>query len=170
MSNRSKGGFRIGQVGGGVSVTAGGDVVAGDKVTTTTSTATIVTGFKQEKDKQQFLRDIEELRAALRELQTKIQEAAGVSQEDKEKIVAEVMQHVTALEAAKEDAGSLPVAQQASPDKSKRISNYLETAKTLLDKVNELAGKSVEIGAALKPYIEKALPLLLSARLLFGMP
>src|SRR5713226_1103975 len=116
MSETSKGGgFNIGSVGGSVSVTAGGDVVAGDKNTTTTTT--ITNGFKQEEDKQQFVRDIEELRSALRELQTKIQEAAGVRQDDKDKIAAEVMQQVIALKTAKEEASSLPIAQQGSPDK-----------------------------------------------------
>src|ERR1700732_3230832 len=91
MSDAPKGGFNIGSVGGNVSVSAGGDVVAGDKVTTTTSTTTITNGFKQEQDKQQFVRNIEELRTALVELQSKIQEAAGVSQDDKDKIAAEVM-------------------------------------------------------------------------------
>jgi len=108
MSDATKGGFNIGSVGGNVTVSAGGDVVAGDKVTTTTSTTTITNGFKQEKDKQQFVRNIEELRTALRELQTKIQEAAGVSQDDKDKIAAEVMQQVIALKTAKEEASSLP--------------------------------------------------------------
>ncbi len=170
MSDARKGGFNIGSVGGNLSVTAGGDVVAGDKVTTTTSTTTITNGFKQEEDKQQFVRDIEDLRNALRELQSKIQEAPGVSQDDKDKIVAEVMQQVNALKTAKEEADSLPVAQQGPPDKSKRVANYLDTTKTLLDKVNELGAKAVEVGATLKPYVEKALPLLLSARVLFGIP
>lgn len=170
MSDATKGGFNIGSVGGNVSVSAGGDVVAGDKVTTTTSTTTITNGFKQEEDKQQFVRNIEELRTALRELQSKIQEAAGVSQDDKDKIAAEVMQQVIALKTAKEEASSLPVAQQGSPDKGKRIANYLDTTKALLDKVNELGAKAVEVGVTLKPYVEKALPLLLSARVLFGIP
>jgi hypothetical protein len=170
MSDATKGGFNIGSVGGNVSVSAGGDVVAGDKVTTTTSTTTITNGFKQEEDKQQFVRNIEELRTALRELQSKIQEAAGVSQDDKDKIAAEVMQQVIALKTAKEEASSLPVAQQVSQDKGKRIANYLDTTKALLDKVNELGAKAVEVGVTLKPYVEKALPLLLSARVLFGIP
>ncbi len=170
MSDARKGGFNIGSVGGNLSVTAGGDVVAGDKVTTTTSTTTITNGFKQEEDKQQFVRDIEDLRNALRELQSKIQEAPGVSQDDKDKIVAEVMQQVNALKTAKEEADSLPVAQQGPPDKSKRVANYLDTTKTLLDKVNELGAKAVDVGVALEPYVKTAAQLLLSARGLFGIP
>jgi len=168
MSGTSKGGFNIGSVGGSVSVTAGGDVVAGDKTTTTTTT--ITNGFKQEEEKEQFVRNLEELRTALRELQTRIQQAAGVNQDDKDQIVAEVMQQVNALKTAKEEAASMPVAQQGPPDQSKRVANYLESTKTLLDKVNDLGERAVEIGAAVKPYVEKALPLLLSARMLFGIP
>jgi TolA-binding protein len=168
MSGTSKGGFNIGSVGGSVTVAAGGDVVAGDK--TTTNTKSITNGFKQEEDKQQFVHSIEELRDTLRELQTKIQEAAGLSQDDKDQIVAEVMQQVNALKTAKEQADNLPVAQQGAPDQSKRVANYLDTTKTLLDKINELGSKAVEIGTAVKPYVEKAMPLLLSARMLFGIP
>jgi hypothetical protein len=170
MSDAGKGGFNIGTVGGNVAVTAGGDVVAGDKTTTTTSTTAITNGFKQEEDKQQFVHDLEDLRNALRELQAKIQEAPGVSQDDKDKIAAEVMQQVMTLKTAKEEASSLPVAQQGSPDKGKRIASYLDTTKTLLDKVNDLGAKAVEIGSTLKPYVDKALPLLLSAKMLFGIP
>jgi len=169
MSDGNKGGFNIGSVGGSFSVSAGGDVVAGDKVTTT-STTTITNGFQQEENKQQFVHDLEELRTTLREVQTKIQEAPGVSQDDKDKIAADVMQQVIALKTAKEEASSLPVGQQAPPDKGKQIESYLQSTGTLLDKVNELGAKAVEIGTTVKPYVEKALPLLLSARALFGIP
>jgi hypothetical protein len=108
MGDATKGAFNIGSVGGNFSVSAGGDVVAGDKVTTATSTTTITNGFKEEEDKQQFVRDIEGLGSAPRELRAKLQEAVGVSQNDKDKIVAEVLQQVIALKAAKEEASSLP--------------------------------------------------------------
>jgi hypothetical protein len=169
MSDESKGGFHIGTVGAGVSISAGGDVVAGDKVTTT-STTTITNGFKQDENKEQFVHDIEELRTALGALQTQIQQAPGISDDDKDKIVAEVMQQVVALRTAKEEASSLPVAKQAPQDKGERIANTLEATGSLLDKVNALGTKAVEIGTAVKPYLEKALPLLLSARSLFGIP
>jgi len=165
-----KGGFNIRSESGNVSIRAGGDVVAGDKMTTTAGTTTVINGFKQEEDKQQFVRDIEDLRSALSELQSKIQEAAGISQDDKDKIVTDVTQQLIALKTTKEDAGSLPVAQQGPPDKSKRIARYLDTTKTLLDTLNELGATAVEVGATLRPYVEKTLPLLLSARLLFGIP
>ena len=68
MSGATRGGFNIGTVGGNASFRAGGDMVAGDKTTQTTTTNTVNNGFKQDDDKQKFLRQIDELRAALREL------------------------------------------------------------------------------------------------------
>ena len=53
MSDTNNAGFHIGSVGGSFSLNAGGDVVAGDKVTTS-STTTITNGFQQEENKQQF--------------------------------------------------------------------------------------------------------------------
>lgn len=168
MSKESKGGFHIGSVGAGVSISAGGDVVAGDKVTTTSTT--ITNGFKQDKNKEQFVHDVEELRTALRAIQTQIQQASGISDNHKDQIVAAVMQQVVALKTTKEEASSLPVAKQAPKDQGERITNSLDATKTLLDKVSELGTEAVEIGTAVKPYLEKALPLLLSARMLFGIP
>jgi len=170
MSDGPKGGINIRNVGRDVSIKTGRDIIIQNTDTTTTNTTTITSGFKQEEDKQQFVRDIEDLRSALRELQTKIQETAGVSQDDKDKLAAEVIQQVIALKTAKEEAENLTVAQEGPPDKCKLIANYLDTTKTLLDKVNALGAKAVEMGAALKPYVEKALPLLASARVLFGIP
>jgi hypothetical protein len=92
MGSSTKGGFHLGTVGGNVSFTAGGDMVAGDKITQTTTTATVNNGFKQDDDKQKFLQQIDELRAALRELQTQTAEAPGLSQEAKDEIAAKVMQ------------------------------------------------------------------------------
>jgi hypothetical protein len=169
MNGESKGGFHIGSVGAGVSISAGGDVVAGDKVTTTSNT-TITNGFKQDEHKEQFVHDIEELRTALLAIQAQIQQASKISGDDKDKIMAELTQQVVALKTAKDEASSLPVAKQASKDKIERIANSLDATNTLLDKVNALGAKAVEIGTTVKPYVDKALPLLLSARMLFGIP
>src|SRR5258705_7776687 len=77
MSGATKGGFNIGSVGGNASFSAGGDIVGGDKTTQTTTTTTVNNGFKEDDDKQNFLQQIDELRATLRELQTKTAEAPG---------------------------------------------------------------------------------------------
>ena len=63
MGDSTRGGFHIGTVGGNASFAAGGDMVAGDKITQTTTTTTVNNGFKQDDDKQKFLQQIDELRA-----------------------------------------------------------------------------------------------------------
>src|SRR6266850_8120368 len=115
MSDVTKGGFHIGSVGGNASFSAGGDMVAGDKITQTATTTTVNNGFKQDDDKQKFLQQIDELRATLRELQTKTAEAPGLSQDAKDEITAEVMQQVNVLKKAKDEAAGLPVAQEPAP-------------------------------------------------------
>jgi hypothetical protein len=64
MNSSTKGGIHIGSA-GNVNMSAGGDIVGGNKVTT-------FNGFRQDDDKQKFLQQIEELRATLRDLQAVI--------------------------------------------------------------------------------------------------
>jgi hypothetical protein len=170
MSGATKGGFHIGTVGGNASFSAGGDMVAGDKITQTTTTTTINNGFKEDDDKQKFLQQIDELRAALRELQTKTAEAPGLSQDAKDEIAAEVMQQVNVLKKAKDEAAGLAVAQEPAPATLQVIQQGLESTGTVLDKVKTLCDKAIGIGKEIEPYVSKALPILLSARHLFGLP
>jgi wyosine [tRNA(Phe)-imidazoG37] synthetase (radical SAM superfamily) len=165
----SKGGFHIGTVGGNASFRAGSDMVAGDKITQTTTT-TVENGFKQDDDKQKFLQQIEELRAALRELQAKTAEVPGLSQDAKDEIAAEVLQQVNTLKKARDEAAGLPVAEQPPPEKLQVIEQGLESTSTLLDKVTALCDKAEGFGEKIEPYVSKALPILLSSRHLFGLP
>jgi hypothetical protein len=169
MGDSTRGGFHIGTVGGNASFSAGGDMVAGDKVTQTTTT-TVNNGFKQDDDKQKFLQQIEELRAMLRELQARTAEAPGLTQDAKDEIAAEVLQQVHALKKAKEEAVGLPVAQQPPPETLQVIEQGLESTGTVLDKITSLCDKAVGLGEKIEPYVSKALPILLSARHLFGLP
>jgi hypothetical protein len=169
MAGSTKGGFHIGTVGGNASFTAGGDMVAGDKITQTTTT-TVNNGFKQDDDKQKFLQQIEELRAALRELQAKTAEASALSQDAKDEIAAEVLQQVNTLKKAKDEAAGLPVAKQPPPEKLQVIEQGLESTGTVLDKVTALCDKAAGFGEKIEPYVSKALPILVSARHLFGLP
>jgi hypothetical protein len=169
MSGSTKGGFHIGTVGGNASFSAGGDMVAGDKITQTTTT-TVNNGFKQDDDKQKFLQQIEELRAALRELQAKTAEVPALSQDAKDEIAAEVLQQVNTLKKAKDEAAGLPVAKQPPPEKLQVIEQGLESTGTVLDKVAALCDKAAGFGEKIEPYVSKALPILVSARHLFGLP
>jgi len=62
------------------------------------------------------------------------------------------------------------VAQQPRPEALKVIENGLDGTSTVLDKVKRLCDKAVEIGETVEPYVSKALPILLTARHLFGLP
>ena len=166
----TRGGFNIGSVGGNASFNAGGDMVAGDKITQTTTTTTVNNGFKQDDDKQKFLQQIDELRAMLRELQTKMAQAPGLSQDAKDEIAAEVLQQVNTLKKTKDEAAALPVAQQPRPETLQVIEQGLESTSTVLDKVTTLYDKAVGICEKIEPYVSKALPILVSARHLFGLP
>ena len=170
MAGSTKGGFHIGTVGGNASFTAGGDIVAGDKITQTTTTTTVNNGFKHEDDKQKFLQQIEELRAALRELQAKTAEGPGLTQDAKDEIAAEVLQQVNTLKKAKDEAAGLPVAKQPPPEKLQVIEQGLESTGTVLDKVTALCDKAAGFGEKIEPYVSKALPILVSARHLLGLP
>src|SRR5271166_4996742 len=151
MGDSAKGGFHIGTVGGNASFTGGGDIVGGDKTTQTTTT-TVNNGFKQDDDKQKFLEQIEELRATLREIQTKMAEAPGLSQDAKDEIAAEVLQQVNALKKAKDEAAGLPVAQQPPPATLQVIEQGLESTGTVLDKVSTLCDKAVGFGAMTRSW------------------
>ena len=164
----TKGGFNIGSVGGNAAFSAGGDMVAGDKITETTTT--INNRFKQEDDKQQFLQQIDDLRATLRELQTKMQAAPGLSEDVQDEIAANVLQQLGALKNMKEEAAGLPVAQQPPPEKVKAIETTLQRTCTVLDKVKEVCDRMVGIAEQVAPYARKALSIVLEARHLFGFP
>ena len=142
MAGSTKGGFHIGTVGGNASFSASGDMVAGDKITQTTTT-TVENGFKQEDDKQKFLQQIEELRATLRGLQAKTAEAPGLSQDVKDEIAAEVLHQVNALKKANDEAAGLPVAQQPPRETLQVIGQGLESTGTVLDKVTALCDKAL---------------------------
>jgi hypothetical protein len=169
MADSMKGGFHIGTVGKNASFSAGGDMVGGDKIIQGTTT-TVNNGFKQDDDRLKFLEQIDELRTMLRELQTKVAEAPGPSQDAKDEIAAEVLQQVDMLRKTKDEAATLPTAQPPSAGTLQLIQTCLESTGTVLDKFKSLSDQALGIGEVIEPYISKALPILLSARHLFGLP
>jgi hypothetical protein len=176
MNDAIRGSLNISTGGGNFSPRAGGDNVFGNKTGgdnvfgNKTTTATVTNGFKQADDKQKFLQQIDELQVKLRELQTKTAEAPGLSQDAKDEIAAEVMQQVRTLKKTKDEAAGLPVAQQPPPGTLQAIQQGLESTGTVLDKVRTICNKAAAIGETIEPYVSKALPILLSARHLFGIP
>ena len=84
-SEKSEGGFHIGNVGRDAKLKAGGDIVARDKKTTTTTTTTIKMGFAGDEQKQQFQSEIDQLREALQAMKTEIERSASLDQEKRTK-------------------------------------------------------------------------------------
>ena len=161
-----KGGFHFGAVGGNVGLTAGGDIVGGDKTTSTT----IQKGFAAEEQKQQFQAQIDQLRQALRALKLEIDANPSLNSDQKEEVVGEILQHVKALKEVKEKTAEVPAGKPAPAEVGSLVETTLDRAGGIMDKLQSLAqtagavaGKVGEFG---KPYG----PLILSARHLFGLP
>jgi hypothetical protein len=147
----------------GTSVAAGGDVIGGDKSVTTV-------GFQQEQDKQEFIQQIEQLRAALRSIKSEIEADAGLDEDDKDAITMEILQQIGSLKAAKEEATDIELQQDPPQDKIVKIEGYLNAALATVEKVESL-GETVEnFATTIAPYVKLSLPLILSARHLFGLP
>lgn len=164
------GGFHIGSVGGDATFSAGGDIVAGDKITeTTTSVTEIGGGFKDETDKQRFLLQIDEIRTALRGLQGEIQTAPVVSDDDKDELATAVLQQIGALRTTKEEAAGVVVAEPPSKEKRNKIAQTLQDTCAVLDRVRGVCDRTVEIADKVSPYVSKALPMVTTARELLGL-
>src|SRR3974390_3441737 len=95
---KSGGGFVFGNIGGGVTMSAGGDIVGGDK----TTTATIQKGFAAEESKRHFHAQPHQLREALRVVKAEIEANPQLNDDQKEEAVGEILQHVKALKEVKE--------------------------------------------------------------------
>src|SRR5439155_3561783 len=109
-TKKQEGGFHFGNIGGSVAVTAGGDVVGRDKTTT-------IQGFKDERDKEEFTKQVEALRSALREIKSQVDRIPGFDEEAREQMVLAVMQQVADLKTAAGQAATVPVGAAAPQDK-----------------------------------------------------
>lgn len=158
-----------GNVGGNVDVKqAGGDIVGGDKVTTTTTTMTY--GFKQEADKATFVQQLEDLRVLLREMKAGIEGAEGLDADQKDEAAMAVLQLVNDLKTVKDEAHATPAGKEAPKDKKVAVADRLDKTNAFLEKLKKLGETSAAIGQKVGPLLVKALPLLASARHLFGLP
>jgi len=161
-----KTGFHIGHVGGNVAMTAGGDIVGGDKTTTTT----IQKGFRAEEQKQQFQAQIEQLREALRTLKGEIEANSALSNDQKEDAAGEIIQHVKALKEVKEKTAELPAGTPATADVGSLVETTLDRAGGIMDKLQSLAKTTSEVAGKVGEFGKQYGPLILSARHLFGLP
>jgi hypothetical protein len=168
-SGKSKGGFHIGNVGGSVKVKAVGDVVAGDKTTTTTTT-TIERGFAGDEQKQQFQSEIDQLREALRVMKTEIEASASLQQDKKDEVISDILEQIKALKQVKEETAVVPTGKPAPAEIATKVEGALDRAAGIVDKLQGVASKSVEIAETVGKFAVKYGPLILSARHLFGLP
>jgi hypothetical protein len=166
MSEKSGGGFHFGNVGGNVSQSAGGDIVGGDKTTTTTTQV----GFADEAKKQQFHSEIEQLREALRAMKTEIEATASLDQDKKDEVISEILAQVKALKEVKEKTAAVPPGGPAPAKVATEIEGTLERAGSIVDKLQTLAGTAGEVAETVGKFAMKYGPLVLSARHLFGLP
>ena len=169
-SETGKGGFHFGNVGGGVNVTAGGDVVGGDKTTTTTTTTTIQNGFAGDEQKKQFQSEIDQLREALRAMKADIEASASLDQDKKDQAISEILQQVNALKEVKEKTADVPPGKPAPPEIATKVEGALDSAGGIVDKLQGLATKAGDVAETVGKFAVKYGPLILSARHLFGLP
>jgi predicted phage gp36 major capsid-like protein len=163
-----KGGFHFGPVGGDVEMKAGGDIVGGDKNTTTT--IQIQRGFAAEDQKQQFQAQIDQLREVLRAVKAQIEASPSLNDDQKEEAAGEILQHVKALKEVKEKTAALPAGKQAPADVGSLVDTTLNPASGILDKLQSLAKTTGDVAGKVGEFAGKYGPLIASARHLFGLP
>jgi hypothetical protein len=166
MAEKSGGGFHFGNVGGNVRVSAGGDIVGGDKTTTTTTQV----GFAGEEQKQQFQSEIEQLREALRALKAEIDASGSLDQDKKDEVITEILQQIKGLKEVKEKTAEVPPGAPAPANIAAEIEGALDRAGGFVDKLQGLAGKVGPIAETVGKFALKYGPYILSARHLFGLP
>jgi uncharacterized protein with HEPN domain len=171
------GGINIGSVGGDAQVTQvdgdlTGDIIGRDNIVreTTTTTTTITYGFKQDIDKAEFLQQIEELRAALREIKSVIEASEELDEDQKDDLAMEVMQQVKDLKTVKTEAEATPPGKEAPKAKANLVGKYLDKTASLMEKLKKMGEATVAVSTLIGPAVAKAWPLLAKVRHLFGLP
>lgn len=172
MSEKSKGGFHFGNIGGPVNFNAGENIVSGDQTTTTTTatTITIEKGFAGEAQKQQFHSEIEQFREALRAMKEEIEASASLDQDKKDEVVSDIVDQVKTLKEVKEKTAAVPAGEPAPANIATEVDGALDRASGIIDKLKDLATKTWEGAETVGEIAAKYGPLILSARHLFGLP
>lgn len=164
MSEQKSGGFHFGDVGRDVKIEANGDIVAGDKVSMPH------TGFEDQAKKQEFLKQMDELRSKLREIKSHMEDIDQFDEDEKDELVMEILQQVSELKQAKEDAEQFEPGQIPAEDKLGSVGKCLERADGLLDKIKAIGDTATGIAEHVVPIVAKTLPILASVRQLLGIP
>ena len=154
MSEQKSGGFHFGDIGRDVKIEAGGDVVGGNKVTTTH------VGFNDHTQKDEFLKQMDELRSALREIKSQVEGLDQFDDDAKDQLVMEILQEVSELKQAKQDAEQLEPGQSPPEDKLQSISQCLDRAGRLLDKIKVVGDLVAGVAVRIAPVLTSARHLL----------
>jgi len=157
--------FKIGNVGGDVTIQqAGGDIVQGNKSTTETH----VQGLQNEQDKQNFISQLEALRGLLREVKQQVESSAALDENSKDALVLDIMQHLQALNSAKQQTQEIAPGTKAAGAKSQGLLECIEGTKSLMDKAQQWGEKAAELTVKLAAVMDKVTPLIVKARTLLG--
>jgi DNA repair exonuclease SbcCD ATPase subunit len=149
-----------------VNVTAGGDVVAGDKTTTTT----IEKGFAGDQQKQQFQSEIDQLREALQAMKAEIEASSSLQQDKKDEVINGILEQIKALKEIKEKTADVPTGKPAPAEIATKVEGALDRAGGIVEKLQGLATKTGDVAETVGKFAVKYGPLILSARHLFGLP
>ena len=84
--------------------------------------------------------------------------------------VIEATTGAEALKKVKEEAEETPAGEEAPKDKAKLVGKYLDKTTTLMEKLKKMGEATAALAEKVAPAVVKALPLLASARHLFGLP
>jgi uncharacterized protein YukE len=147
---------------------AGGHVVMGNKTTTTTST--VQNGFKGEEDKLEFQAKLDQFAKTLQQMQKLLEIEDGISDADKQSIAAEVAKQVTASVELKRVIASAPAGAPAPAPVAEQVNKVLEGAGGFVKKIEAVVEKAGPTAETVLSVTKKALPILLAARGLFGIP
>jgi len=162
ISNISGGRIVFAQVSGNMT----GDIIAGDKISHETTTY----GFKQEADKADFLKQIERLRALLREIRNGFVALDNLDEHQKDAAIQEIGEQIKTLDSVKDAVQETPASQKVPKEKAEIVGSYLDKTTTLMEKLKKMAEATAAASEKIIPGIVNALPLLASLKRLFGLP
>jgi len=166
------GGFSFGNIGGNANMNAGGDIVGGDKNTTitTTSNQVVQKGFKDDNDKKEFLNQIKTFQGMMRDIKKEIENNKDIDEDEKDDLVMEIMSQIKALKTVNQDANDISPGTEIEEEKSSIFEKKLNQTSQFMDHIEQFANKTKSISEKIIPTVKQMLPILASARHLFGIP
>ncbi len=164
--NEKKSGINIGNVGGSLNINAGGDIVGGDKKVGDTN---ITIGFKKEEDKSEFLGKINELKSYIREINNETKNINTIDDDKKDDLIISLTQQLKNMKDVEGKVKSVSTETKPSKDIIELVKNNLDNFEDIIKEIKKENGEGGILNKIL-PIAEKALPILLSARHLFGLP